>query len=81
MCLFKIRSWNFLLEHFVSDKIYSTYPSLFYLTETNIKGSPAKHIDEIWVIEKTSICLALCYNVSKINIIEVIDVPSVLEAL
>ena len=81
MCLFKVRSWNDLLEHFVSDKIYSTYPSLFCFTETNIKDSPAKHIDEIWVIEKTSIWLALCHNVSKINVIEVIDIPSVLEVL
>ena len=41
MCLFDIRS-----EHFLSDKIYSTYSS-FCLTETNINDSPAKHIDKI----------------------------------
>ena len=25
MCLFNIRSWNSHLEHFLSDKVYSTY--------------------------------------------------------
>ena len=47
MCLFNIRSWNVHLEHFLSDKIYSTYSSLFFFTETNINDSPEKHIDEI----------------------------------
>ena len=70
MCLFNIRSWNFHLEHFLSDKIYSTYSSLFCFTETNINDSPAKHIDEIlddWkdIHKNTQHGLALCYNVSK----------------
>ena len=43
MCLFNIRSWNFHVEHFLSDKIYSTYSSLFCFTETNINDGPAKH--------------------------------------
>ena len=47
ICLFNIRSWNACLEHFLSDKIYSTYFSLFCFTETNINDRPAKHIDEI----------------------------------
>ena len=47
MCLFNIRSWSVHLKHFMSDKIYSTYSSLFSLTETNINDSPAKYIDEI----------------------------------
>ena len=34
MWLFNIRSWNVYLEHFLSDKIYSTYSSLFCFTET-----------------------------------------------
>ena len=46
-CLFNIRSWNGHLEHFLSDKIYSTYSSLFCFTEIIINDSPAKHIDEI----------------------------------
>ena len=85
MCLFNIRSWNFHLEHFLSDKIYSTYSSLFCFTETNINDSPAKHIDEIlddWkdIHKNTEHGLALCYNESNVNI-EVIEIPGVLEVL
>ena len=32
MSLFNIRSWNGHLEHFLSDKIYLTYSSLFCFT-------------------------------------------------
>ena len=86
MCLFNIRSCNVHLEHFLSDKIYSTYSSLFYFTETSINDSPAKHIDEIlddWkdIHKNTQHGLAQCYNVSKVNIVEVIEIPSVLEVL
>ena len=86
MCLFNIKSWNVVLEHFLSDKIYSNYSNLFCFTETNINDSPAKHIDEIlddWkdIYKNTEHGLALCYNVIKINIIEVIEIPSVLEVL
>ena len=86
MCLFSIRSWNGQLEHFLSGKIYSTYSNLFCFTKTNINDSPTKHIDEIlddWkdIHKNTQHGLALCYNVSKVNIIEVIEIPSVLEVL
>ena len=86
MCLFNIRSWNGHLEHFLSDKIYSTSSSLFCFTETNINNSSSKHINEImddWkdTHKNTQHGLALCYNISKVNIIEVIDIPSVLEVL
>ena len=82
MCLINIRSWNGHLEHFLSDKIYSTFSSLFCFTQTNINDSPGKHIDEIlddWkdTHENTQHGLALCYNMSKVNMIEVIDIPSV----
>ena len=83
MWLFNVRSWNVHLEHFLSDKIYSTYSSLFCFTETNINYSPAKHIDETWMIGKTSIrihIMAWLY-VIKVNIIEVIKIPSVLKVL
>ena len=64
----------------------STYSSLFCFTETNINNSPGKHIDEIlddWtdIYKNTQDGLALWYNVSKVNIIEVIEIPSVLEVL
>ena len=53
------------LEHFVSGKIYPTYPSLLCFTKTNIKDSPAKYINEIlddWknVHKNTKHGLALC---------------------
>ena len=71
MCLLNIRSWSGHLEHFLSDKIYSTYSSLFYFTETNINNSPTKHIDEIldnWkdIHKTTQHGLALCYSVRKV---------------
>ena len=77
MCLFNIRSWSVHLEHFMSDKIYSTYSSLFSLTDTNINDSPAKYIDEIlddWkdIHKNTHHGLALCHNMNKVNITEVI---------
>ena len=82
MCLFNIRSWNSHLEHFLSEKIYSPYSSLFCFTETNINDSPAKHINGIlddWkdIHKNTQHGLALCYNVSKVNNIEVIEIASV----
>ena len=46
MCLFNIRSWNGHPEYFLSGKIYSSYSSLFFFTETNINDSPSKHIDK-----------------------------------
>ena len=67
MSLFNIRSWNGHLEHFLSDKIYLTYSSLFCFTETNINNSPPS--------------LALCYNINTVNISGVIDIPSILEVL
>ena len=73
MCLFNIRFWNGHLEHFLSYKICSTYFSLSYFTEANISNSPSKHIDEIlddWedIHKNTQHGLALCYDVSKVNI-------------
>ena len=86
MCLFNIRSWNGHLEHFLSDKIYSPYSSLFCFTETNINSSPAKHIDEVlddWkdIQKNTQHGLALCYNGIKVNTVEVIKMPSVVKIL
>ena len=47
MCPFSIRSWNGHLEHFLNDKICSTYSGLFFFTKTNISSSLSKHINEI----------------------------------
>ena len=84
--LFNIKSWNVHLEHFLSGKIHSTYSSQFCFTETNINNSLSKHIDEMlddWkdIYENTQHGLALYYNMSKVNIIEVMEIPIVLEVL
>ena len=67
MCLLSIRSYNVHSEHFLSDKIYSTYSSLFCFKETNKNDKPTKHIDEIlddWkgIHKYTQHGLALCYS-------------------
>ena len=83
MCLFIIRSWNVHLEHFLSDKTYSSYSNLFCFTETNTNDSRAKHIDEILddgndIHKNTHHGLALRYNSSEIlSVLEVL--PVVLE--
>ena len=83
MSPFNIRSLNGYLDYFLNDEIYSTYSNILYIAETKIIYSPAKHINEIlndWkdTHKNTQHGLALCYNVSKVNI-EIIDIPSVLE--
>ena len=47
MYLFDMRPWNDHLEHFLNDKIYATYSSLFCFMETILNDSPAKRSDEI----------------------------------
>ena len=84
ICLLNIRSWNAYLEHFLSGNICQSYSSLFCFTETNINDSPVKHIGEVlddWkdIHNNTQHGLALYYKVSKVNIIEVIDIPSTIE--
>ena len=81
MCLFNKKSWNFHLEHFLSNKIGSNYSILFCCTETNINDSPAKHVDEIldnWndIHKNTQHGLALFCNMSKLNI-EMMEKPIV----
>ena len=85
MCLFNIMSWNGPLERFLSDKIYPTYYSLFCLTEAIINDSPSKCMDENlddWkdIHKNTRHGLALCYNVSQVNM-EVIDISSAVGVL
>ena len=74
------------LEHFRSDNIYQSYSRLFCFTKANINDFPVKHIDEVlddWkdIHKNTQHDLALCYKVSKVNVIEVIDIPSIIEIL
>ena len=60
--------------------------SLLCFIETNINDSHSKYIDEIldnWkdINKNAHYGLALCYIVSKVNIIEVIEIPCILEEL
>lgn len=58
--------------------------SLFCSTETDVDDSLAKHIDEIlndWKGIRIQNMGWFFYNTSKANIIEVIDIPGVLEVL
>ena len=60
--------------------------SLLCFIETNINDSHSKYIDEILdnskdIHKNTHHGLALCYNVNKVNIIEVIEIPCILEVL
>ena len=66
--------------------INRNYSSLFCFTETNINDSSSKHIGEIlddWkdIHKNTQHGFALYYNVTKVNIIEINDISSVLEVL
>ena len=85
-CLFNIRSWNAHIEHFLSDKVYTNYCSLFCFTETHVNIGRLKHIDELqegWkdIHNDSQHGLAICYKVSDIKVIEVFPTPSVLEIL
>ena len=85
LCLFIIRSWNAHLGHFLSDKVISSYSSLFCFTEININDSPSKDIFEIlnvWkrIHKNTQLGMAVCFEVGKVNI-KLIDIPSVLEMM
>ena len=73
MCLFNIRSWNAHIEHFLTDKVYTTC-SLLCFTETHINNGQCTTIEQYvkgWKdIHKPTIHgLAICYNINKVNII------------
>ena len=77
---------NAYLENFLSDNIYQSYSILFCFTKTNINYSPVKYIDKVlndWkdIHKNTQHSLALCYKVRNINIIEVIEISSIIEIL
>ena len=75
-----------VIDNIFSVTRHSTYSSLFCFTETNINDDPSKFTDEIlnnWkdIHKNTQHGLALCYSVNQVNVIEVIDIPSVLQVL
>ena len=85
MYLFNIRSWNGHLEHFISDKKDLTYFSIFCFAEANMNDAPAKHneIRDDWkyIHKNTQNGLAQYCKVSKENIMEIIEIHTVLKVL
>ena len=72
-CLFNIRSWNAHIEHFLTDKVYTTC-SLLCFTETRINNGQCTTIEQYvkgWkdIHKPTNNGLAICYDASKVNII------------
>ena len=77
---------NAYIGHFLSGSIYQSCSRLFCFTGTNINGSPVKHIDEVLddlkdIHKNAQHGLVLCFKVSKVNIIEVIEIPSIIKIL
>ena len=75
ICLFNIRSWNLHIAHFLSDKVYSTHSSIFCFTETHINNGPDKNIEDYqpgWanIHKPTEHGLAICYDTSKVELVE-----------
>jgi len=86
MCLFNIRSWNMHIEHFFTDKVYTRFCNLFCFTETHVKDGPFSNIEmymEGWadIHKKTNHGLAICYNASKVRIIQEFETRNTLEIL
>ena len=86
MCLFNIRSWNMHIEHFFTDKVYTRFCNLFCFTETHVNDGPFSNIEmymEGWadIHKKTNHGLAICYNVSKVRIIQEFETRNTLEIL
>ena len=86
MCLFNIRSWNMHIEHFLTDKVYTRFCNLFCFTETHVNHRPFSNIEtymEGWVDihKKTNHGLAICYNASKVRIIQEFETTTTLEIL
>ena len=86
MCLFNIVSWNAHIEHFLTDKVYSKCCSLFCLTETHVNDGCLNHMEkyeEDWtdIHKRTDHGLAICYNASKVAIIQEFQTTNVLEIL
>ena len=84
--LLNIVSWNAHIEHFLSDKMYANHSALFCFTETNIAGRSFQNIEtyeEGWadIHNTTGHGLAICYNTSKVKIIQKFETSKTLEIL
>ena len=80
---YKVMEWSLRTFSHWSDIL--KFSSLLCFTKKNVSDSTAKHIDENLdekdIHKNTQHCLALSYNVSKLNIKVIDKIPSVLEVL
>ena len=86
MCLFNIRSWNAHIEGFLTDKVYTKFCNVVCFTETHVNGEPLNHIkkyEEEWndIHKRTNHGLAVCYDTSKVTIIQEFQTTNTLEIL
>ena len=86
ICLFNIVSWNLHIVHFLTDKVYSTHSSIFCFTETNINNEYYKNIEDYqhgWanIHKLTEHGLAICYDTTKVEIVQVFTTDDRLQLL
>ena len=74
ICLFNIRSWNLHIQHFLSDKVYPTHSCIFCFTETYTNRLCISTDDNQtgWasIHRHTKHGLAICYDTTKVEIIQ-----------
>lgn len=74
------------IEHFLADKMYLTYSSVFCFTETHIDNQHYKNIEEYqlgWksIHRNTEHGLAICYDTSRVEIVKTFTTPGELQVL
>ncbi|XP_066911966.1 uncharacterized protein [Clytia hemisphaerica] len=86
LCLFNIRSWNMHIEHFLSQKIYTSRCCLLCFTETG--RNTAKRVEDnpnlsTWktLHKQTEHGLAITYDTNHVQIIQLLNTVSNIELL
>ena len=85
ICLYNIRRWKKHIQHFVNDKAFSMYSSVFCFTETHLQDQQ----DEIknylpgWkdIHYPIGVGLSICYNKEKVKMIKEFDYIGALQIL
>ena len=86
MTLSNIRSWNAHIEHFINDSVFSECCDIMCFTETHTNNRSYTRIDEYlngWkdVHNPLQHGLAVCYKEEGVQIIEEIQLQTVMEVL
>jgi len=85
ICLFNIRSWNLHIKHFLSDKVYFTESCVFCFTETHTHRAfqSIENYQEGWndIHKATDHGLAICYDTTKVQIVQQFSTTDVLQLL